>query len=235
MRMVTIIKTGATFPDLATQRGDFEDWILEGLGLTKNHALICDVTRGDTLPDYHTISGIIITGSHAMVTEHQDWCECTAQWLRSVAQHSIPTLGICYGHQLLAYAFGGEVGNNNSGGEFGTIDITLSKAAGADALFGEMPRTFKAHVSHAQSVLTLPESAQVLAYSEHERYHAFVINKNMWGVQFHPEFDREIMKEYIDFNSERITLKGANPAVLHKRCANTPIAHSLLKRFVSIL
>ena len=58
-----------------------------------------------------------------MVTEHREWTECAAWWLRGAVERKIPTLGICYGHQLLAYALGGEVGDNPNGLEAGSEKI----------------------------------------------------------------------------------------------------------------
>ena len=75
-----------------------------------------------------------------MVTQHLQWSERIAEWLPEAAERQIPTLGICYGHQLLAYALGGKAGNNPQGPEFGTVDVHLTKKAQNDLLrlFGNM-------------------------------------------------------------------------------------------------
>jgi GMP synthase (glutamine-hydrolysing) len=117
MGNLVAIKTGGTFEDIAAGRGDFEDWILIGMALAKEGAIIVDVCHGARLPDYESVSGIVITGSHDMVTQHHDWSESVAGWLSGAVERQIPTLGICYGHQLLAYAMGGSVGNNPNGME----------------------------------------------------------------------------------------------------------------------
>ncbi|UCC87581.1 MAG: gamma-glutamyl-gamma-aminobutyrate hydrolase family protein, partial [Anaerolineales bacterium] len=107
MKKILIIKAGSSFPSLVSRRGDFEDWILSGMQISPDQAMIVDVCQAGPLPVYHAISGVVITGSHAMVTEHQAWSERTAAWLPGAIERGIPTLGICYGHQLLAYAMGG--------------------------------------------------------------------------------------------------------------------------------
>lgn len=123
MRRAVIIKVGKTFGSLLPGAGDFEHWILAGMGMDRERAHVIHVCEGAPLPDYDAISGVIITGSHEMVTEQLDWSERTATWLPGLVERKIPVLGICYGHQLLAYAMGGKVGDNPLGMHFGTVNI----------------------------------------------------------------------------------------------------------------
>lgn len=223
-----IVKIGTTFPELRRERRDFEDWIIEGTGMERDRFHIVDVTRGEQLPPTGGLSGVIITGSHSMVTEHRQWSERTAEWLREVVAERIPLLGICYGHQLLAHAMGGRVGDNPYGREFGTVDVTFR---GDDPLFRGLPKVIKAHVCHTQSVLSLPPEARPLASSKLEPTQAFVIGDCAWGVQFHPEFDEDITREYIRNCRQVLIEEGKDPDLLAESCESTPYAAGLLKRF----
>ena len=69
MPELLIIKTGSTLPSLVARKGDFEDWVLRGMGMDRGEADILDVTAGAPLPSREGLAGIIITGSHAMVTD----------------------------------------------------------------------------------------------------------------------------------------------------------------------
>ena len=64
--------------------------------------------------------------------------------------------GICYGHQLLAKAAGGEAGYHPRGKEIGTVRVDLVDGHNGDALFQSLPNSFAAHVTHSQTVLQLP-------------------------------------------------------------------------------
>ena len=165
-RPLVILKTGTTHDTLKSEAGDFEDWILQGVGRPDLEVVVKHTTEVESLPDPETVAGVVITASHDMVADETAWLGVVVAWLRSVVEASIPTLGICYGHQLLAHALGGQVGYNPRGREVGTVSVQLLPDGKADPLLGVMPASFPAQVSHSQSVLVLPEGATPLARSE---------------------------------------------------------------------
>ena len=75
MSYLLIIKTGSTMPDLQNRCGDFEDWMIEALSVDRTFIKTVDVSQGGTLPHYTELSGILITGSHSMVTDRHPWGE----------------------------------------------------------------------------------------------------------------------------------------------------------------
>ena len=81
LRTVLVIKMGTTFPSLAQRRGDFEDWIIHPLGLDPSRIRVVKPYEGEGLPDPHQLSGVVVTGSHTMVTDRENWSEGTAAWL----------------------------------------------------------------------------------------------------------------------------------------------------------
>jgi len=232
MKPFLIIKAGETLPHLFQRRGDFEDWIMAPLEKTHNTFSIVAAYKENLPSDPSDFSGIIITGSHAMVTDRETWSEQIAAWIPRVIKAGIPMLGICYGHQLLAHAMGGVVGSFPAGVEMGTIQITLTDKAGQDPLFKGMPKSIKAHASHSQSVLQLPPGATRLAYGENEPHHAFVLGSCAWGVQFHPEFDADIMKAYVQAFADLMKHHGQDPDTVAKNIIETPDSMLMLNRFV---
>lgn len=207
---------------------------MAGMGLARQRFLICHVAAGQALPEYDEISAVVITGSHAMVTDHADWSERTAVWLRGAVARNIPTLGICYGHQLLAYALGGAVGNNPNGVAFGTRAITLLAPARQDPLFSVLPEIAQVQTTHTQSILQLPPGATLLATHARDANHAFVIGDRCWGVQFHPEFDADIVRRYIQQERDCLRARGLSPDDLMNDCFDTPFGGIFLKRFAEI-
>lgn len=235
LNRIFIIKTGATFPNTAKQLGDFDTWSLNGLKLNSGEVNVIDVVAGDDLPKAETCRGIVITGSHAMVTDCLPWSKAIAAWIPSIIEAAVPLLGICYGHQLLAWAMGGEVGFHPGGKEIGSVDIHLLPDSISDPLFCKLPSPFKSHTSHSQTVFSLPQGAVRLASNSFEPNQAFRVGSCAWGVQFHPEYNRKIMESYILEQAEELESAGNNTSSLLKTVRDTPIAASLLKRFTNLI
>jgi len=226
-----IARTGSTFSAIREKRGDFDDWFLERFRQLGVAAEVWVANGADRLPNADDYQAVVVTGSPAMVTDREPWSEALAHWLRDAAEAGLPMLGVCYGHQLLAHAFGGEVGYHPKGREIGTHEVQLQDAASDDSLFGGMPSRFVAHLTHAQSVLRLPEQAVLLASNAYEPHQAFRIGERAWGVQFHPEFDAEIMASYLAHFRNQLEQEGTDPEVLLNAVREAPEATSLLARF----
>ena len=210
MSKLLIIKAGCTFPEIIDRFGDFEDWILAGMNLKPHQAEIWPIYNNTGLPEPAGYKGIIITGSHNDVTEHLPWMESFANWATKLLAGKVPVLGICFGHQLLAYSFGGEVGFNPMGKEFGTITVHLNSEGKQDLLLSILSDIFRGHTNHSQTVIQLPENSTRLASSKIDKNHAFRIGSRIWGVQFHPEYTSTIMNAQLVHEGEK-SLKQIQP------------------------
>lgn len=123
-----------------------------------------DARTSPALPNPADIAGVVVTGSHAMVSERAAWSERLGQWLKRCVDAEVPVLGICYGHQLLAHALGGRVGDHPAGLEIGTHAVELTPAARQDPLFAALPESFPAQFVHRQSALELPPGANAVLW-----------------------------------------------------------------------
>jgi GMP synthase (glutamine-hydrolysing) len=101
----------------------------------------------------------------------------------AVWELGIPTLGICYGMQLMALDLGGRV-ERTGGSEFGRADLR----SGGGALLEDTPEKQVVWMSHRDSVTAPPEDAHVTASSPSTPIAAFEApDRGLYGVQFHPE------------------------------------------------
>jgi GMP synthase (glutamine-hydrolysing) len=226
-----IVKTGSTFASLASECGDFEDWISAGMGVERSRVIVVAVFEGADLPDPKRFAGVIVTGSSAMVSHRETWSERTAEWLRGAVECAIPVLGICYGHQLLAHALDGRVGPNPHGRQIGTIRVQLSEEAASDALLAGIGSSLRAHTTHSEAVLELPDAAVRLGSSEADMNSAFRFGTSAWGVQFHPEFDAHLMRRYIEERRELLVAENIDVDDRLSTLEECPEAAAVLRRF----
>ena len=191
-----------------------------------------DVEGGATLPDAGDLSGVILTGSAAMVTDRHPWAEAEAAWVRRQRGH-LPMLGVCFGHQLLTHALGGVVDWTPSGPEYGTIDITLTDAARGDPLFAGVPLVFKAQSAHSQIATVLPADAQLLAVNA-IGIQAARFDEQIWGLQFHPEFAAPMMLGLFEAYRATYIERGFNVDGLIAAVRDTTLASSIIAAFAAI-
>jgi GMP synthase (glutamine-hydrolysing) len=232
-KKLALLKVGKTSDALARERGDYERWFREGLGIGDALELV-DLTAGHALPDPNAHDGVVVTGSAAMVTDREPWSVAAAAYLVDAFAREKPILGVCYGHQLLADALGGEVDWNPRGRQIGTVLATLTDEGRADALLGSLGEPLYVQTSHKQVVRTLPEGAVRLASSPLDPNHAFRIGARAWGVQFHPEFDGPIARTYVEEREEAIRAEGRDPEALAAAVIDSPQGRALLQRFAEL-
>ncbi len=133
-----------------------------------------------------------------------------------IFQLNIPIIGICYGSQLIAHAFGGVV-RKAEVGEYGRTELKVLKK---NNIFSGIPKDeFFVWMSHGDIIERLPENFEVLSYTDFSPVAAFNF-RNIWGVQFHPEvyhteFGERIIENFVflickaerDWNLERFLEK----------------------------
>jgi GMP synthase (glutamine-hydrolysing) len=228
-----ILETGTPLPALR-RHGGFPHWIRVAAGLPADQMQVCRVQQGEALPRARGHAGVLVTGSGAMVSEREAWSERSAEWLRAAVEDGVPVFGICYGHQLLAHAFGGRIDYHPRGREMGTVDIELHPQAQEDPLLSGLPARIAAQTTHRQSVLEPPANARVLACSAHDACQVLRIDGfDAWGVQFHPEFSVGHMHGYVQARRQALVDEGHDPRDIAARIRPTPLARRLLRRFAA--
>lgn len=142
--------------------------------------------------DREAFHGIVISGSQTSVYEDREWIHRITEWVRRAHAAGRPMLGICWGHQLLAQALDGRVVDMR---EYELGYHTIEQLT-PDPLFEGISRRFTAFETHADRVAELPDGAKVLARNDYG-IQAFRLGST-YGVQFHPEYDRDTAEWVID-------------------------------------
>ena len=127
----------------------------------------------------HLIKGVVLSGGpDSVYREGALICD------KKILETGIPVLGICYGHQLIAYLEGGTVLPGEKG-EYGITTVNVERPLGVlKGLGGEQ----EVWMSHGDTVQSLPDGFQVLASSENCPVAAFMDReKRTFGLQWHPE------------------------------------------------
>ncbi len=185
----------------------------------------------DPLLDVAGYDGVLMTGSAAYVEDSAPWMQWAQRLLRALVDVDMPYLGVCFGHQMLGQAMGADVGANPRGREMGTIDVV--RTDDDDALLGALPQRFAAHVTHRDVVRVPNQDIVVLAAAPHDPCHAIRVGRRAWGVQFHPEFDDDVMGGYLRARREALDAERGVGATDERlaRLRPTPHAAAVLARF----
>ena len=238
MACVLIVKTGDAFPEVIDQHGDFETLFEKQLSIALPEHLtlrVWDARSNTPAPSVDTLAAIVITGSHSMVSDAEPWSEALKPWLEEALAHDTPMLGVCYGHQLMAAAFGGVSDYHPAGRESGTRTVRLTQAGQLDPLFRQLPESFAAHLTHAQSVIQAPLESTVLAHNSHDAHQALRYGPRQWSVQFHPEFTAPVMRAYLERQRAALRDQGEEPEVLLANVVDCQASSSLLQRFLTFV
>ncbi len=146
------------------------------------HATAVDYPAGER-PDLERADGVVLTGSTAGVYEaaERPWIADQQRLVRELVDREIPTLGVCFGHQVANAALGGTV--EHVGTTCRPVDVDLA----ADPLFDGVAPVVP--VAHGDVVTQPGNEMDVIATTDY--YHAFATRHRtapLWTVQFHPEF-----------------------------------------------
>jgi GMP synthase (glutamine-hydrolysing) len=223
-----IVVTGEPPDSVRERHGDYPAMIARALGESWPHAFAAADARLPGALGDHDVSAIVITGSSASVHAREPWMIDSERWLAERVAAGVPILGICFGHQLLAQALGGEVTPNPCGREMSTVAV---ERVADSPLFLGVPPVFDANACHRDTVYRLPEGAEVLAQNGHDQHQALRFAARCYGVQFHPEFDGSIMRGYVDAREPLLVEEGLDPRALGERALDAPFARRVLANF----
>jgi GMP synthase (glutamine-hydrolysing) len=225
-----ILIAGDPVPKTQERVGGFANLVKSGLAGAWSHGFVeVDARTVEQLPDPSGFAGLIVTGSASSVTERAPWMLRIEAYLARAVESEQPLLGICFGHQLLGQALGGLVERNPRGREMGTVELSV---VAADPLLDGALSPALAHATHVDSVTRLPPGVELLATTALEPHAALRFGPRAWGVQFHPEFDERVMRDYIETRAELLAQEGRDPAAMLAGVARADAGSAVLRRFI---
>jgi GMP synthase-like glutamine amidotransferase len=191
--LVTILETGRAPGALSEAYPRYPDMFAALLSRADENLRFRAVALvdGEALPDPASCDGVVITGSPAGVYDHTPWMDPLRDFVRGAFAAKTPMIGVCFGHQIIADAMGGDVRKSEKGWGVGrhTYDVIGTR----DWMTGVGP-TVSLSVSHQDQVITPPAGAVTLARSAHTD-HAMLAYEGapVMSLQAHPEYSDEFV------------------------------------------
>lgn len=167
--------------------------------------------RGGELPrQVQDCDAWLLTGSSASVYDDAPWIAALRDLVGALQAAHAPTVGVCFGHQLLAHALGGRTERAATGWGVGALTMAITEAtdwmdpplAAATLLY-----------SHQDQVTVLPPGARVLAAADHCPIAMLAIGDHALGIQAHPELGRPYVEALLEDRVDRIGAAGTAAAV----------------------
>jgi len=193
MTRIAILETGHPPEHL---KDDFDDYparfralLGEGVPTTR-----FDVQSGHLPEDPSVFQGAIVTGSAAGVYDDLPWIPQLIDWLRA-ARGRTRLVGICFGHQALAHAFGGVVEKSHKGWGVGLHRYDVCEDA---PWMHPRARTIAIPVSHQDQVVSVSDDARVIASSGFTPYAGLAWGDDAISFQCHPEFQPDYAAALIE-------------------------------------
>ena len=185
MKPIALLETGSPPVELEDRFDDYPTRFQTLLGddvATERF----DVRAGRLPEDPTAFRGVIITGSPAGVYDDLPWIAPLLDWLRA-ARGQTRLVGVCFGHQAMAQAFGGHVAKSDRGWGVG---LHRYEVTGSESWMSPRPDTVAIPVSHQDQVLVAPADARVTMSSAFTPY-AGLAWEDAISFQCHPEFPPE--------------------------------------------
>ncbi|WP_308365988.1 MULTISPECIES: gamma-glutamyl-gamma-aminobutyrate hydrolase family protein [unclassified Microbulbifer] len=198
---IGVLKTDDVRKELVGEFGEYPEMFAELLraqdpGL---EFVTYEVQRGHYPKDIDEVDAYLITGSKSGVYEDKPWIPPLMEFVRKLHEAKKPTIGICFGHQLIAHALGGKTRKSDKGWGIGVHSYEMQETP---PWMSEPQDSFSLLVTHQDQVEELPPGAKVLASSDFCPYAMVQVDEHMLTFQAHPEFTKPYSKSLMELRRE---------------------------------
>lgn len=179
---ICVIENGRTPDDLIGEYGSYPEMIkrwIESVLPEASFTFVSPVT-GEQLPKPYEYDGYILSGSKFSTYERAPWMLALIAFLQQLRAEKIPVFGICFGHQIMADAYGGLTEKNLRGWGVGAQLYEYKT--------DKLPAQSSSFIFHQDQVTKIPPEAKVVGGSIHCPNGVFEYEFPACSVQYHPEF-----------------------------------------------
>lgn len=187
----------------AEQFPDYPDMFTEAFGevSTEIEWRVFDITREELPPDPNACDGYLISGSRHGAYDELPWIARLETFIRAVAHNGKPMVGLCFGHQILGQALGGQIEIAPQGWGLGIQEYEVLED---EPWMRPQRDRFVVPVCHQDQITALPPGASRLARSSHCENFIVRFTDRILGVQGHPEFSFEFIRMLVDWRKDRL-------------------------------
>ena len=171
--------------------GDYAAMFGDGLRAVDDDFLLTPIRchEGELPDSVDDFDGYLISGSRAGVYDELQWIAALQDFVRRCFEARKKTVGICFGHQLIAQALGGEAKKSDAGWGIGVQNARIISPQ--TWMNGDDDSRYNLIVVHQDQVIKLPRGFRVIAENDFCPVSMFVGDDVALGIQGHPEFSRE--------------------------------------------
>ena len=170
---------------------------------------IYQVKDGQFPVDPDECDGYLIGGSPSSVNDNEEWIAKLLGLIRTLHSRKTPTVGMCFGHQAIAKALGGEVGQNPDGWGWGVAETRMQKFPDWIA---PKANTIRLYAAHSEQVTRLPQGAEVIGGSDFCPVGSFIVGEHVFTTEYHPEISQpffiDVTKAFAGYIGEDVASKA---------------------------
>jgi GMP synthase-like glutamine amidotransferase len=208
---IAILLAGHTNRAMPRRFHDYHDLftiLFQGLPNSEDFCFTTLAVVDDIFPNHlDDYDGYLISGSAYGVYDDAPFISRLIDLIQKIHQAKKPLFGVCFGHQIIAHALGGQAQKWDEGWVLGTIEITLTELPDwveeKDWIDGKENTINLIHV-HQDQVTRLPKGAKLVGTAGLCKNAAFIIGDTVFAVQGHPEFDAPYTDALVGLLADRV-------------------------------